>query len=98
MVYTITLFKNCDTKRDEWKQFLKITLKAFDELLSYLEIDITEQTTVLRETIPAEMKLVATLYYLSTGMSYSHLQHIFRIHGTTIGQFTQEVCDAIYLS
>ena len=82
---------------DEYKRFLKMTHEVFDELLSYIEIDIMKQTTFLREPIPAKMKLAATLYYLSTVMSYSHLQCIFRIHRTTIGQFIPEDCDAIYL-
>ena len=51
---------------DEYKRFLKMTHEVFDELLSYIEIDIMKQTTVLREPIPAKMKLAATLYYLST--------------------------------
>ena len=82
---------------NEYKRFLKMTPEVFDELLSYIEIDITKQTTVLREPTPVKMKLEATLYYLSTGKSYSHLQHIFRIHKTTIGQFFPEVCDATSL-
>ena len=82
---------------DEYKRFLRMTPEIFDELLSYIEVDITKQTTVLREAIPAKMKLAATLYYLSTGMNYSHLQHIFRIHRTTIGLFIPKVCDEIYL-
>ena len=58
-----------------------------DELLSYIEIDITKQATILPYPIPAKMKLAATLYYLSTGLSYSHLHPIFRKHRATMGQF-----------
>ena len=65
--------------------FLKMTSEVFNELLSYIEMDIAEQARVLRETIPAKMKLAATLYYLSTGRRFSHLQNIFRIRRTTIG-------------
>ena len=59
-----------------------MTHEVFDELLSYVEIDITKQTTVLREPIPAKMKLAATLYYLSTGMSYSYLSRRFAMQFT----------------
>ena len=58
---------------DECKRFLKMTPKVSDELLSYKEIGITKQTTVLQELVPAKMKFNATLYYLFTGISYSHL-------------------------
>ena len=54
-----------------------MTSEVFNELLSYIEMDIAEQARVLRETIPAKMK--------STGRSFSHLQNIFRIRRTTIG-------------
>ena len=64
--------------------------KVFDTFLSYIEIDITKQTAVSREPIPLKMKLAATLSYFSAGMSYSHLQHIFCIHRTTIGKFIPE--------
>ena len=74
-----------------------MTSEVFNELLSYIEMDIAEQARVLRETIPVKMKLAATLYYLSTGRSFSHLQNIFRIRRTTIGQFFLEVYNAIYL-
>ena len=56
----------------EYKRFLQMTHELFDELLSYIEIDITKQTTILQEPIPAKMIVAATLYfyYLSTGISY----------------------------
>ena len=57
-----------------------MTPEVFDELLSYIEIDITKQATVLREPFPVKMKLAAAFYYLSTGMSYPYLQHMFCIH------------------
>ena len=71
--------------------------EVFDELLSYIEIDITKLATVLRELISVKMKLAGTLYYLSIGMGYSHLQHIFCIHRASIRKFIPEVCDTVYL-
>ena len=43
--------------------FENVPYEVFVELLSYIEIDITKQTTISREPIPAKMKLAATLYY-----------------------------------
>ena len=68
---------------------------VFDEVLSYIEKHY--ETNNKREPIPAKMKLLANLYYLSTGMSYSNLQHTIRIHRTTIGQFIPEINDTIFL-
>ena len=68
---------------------------VFDEVLSYIEKHY--ETNNKREPIPAKMKLLANLYYLSTGMSYSNLQHTIRIHRTTIGLFISEINDTIFL-
>ena len=55
-----------------------------------------KQDTVLREAIPASMKLAATIRFLSTGSNYADLQHLFRIHKSTLSKFIPEVCEALY--
>ena len=71
---------------DGYKRFLKMTPEVFDDLLSYIETDITKQTRVLREPIPAKMKLAGNsllfIYWIE-----SHLQHIFCVHRSATGQF-----------
>ena len=48
-------------------------------------------------TYSSENETFSKFYYLSTGMSYSNLQHTIRIHRTTIGQFIPEINDTIFL-
>lgn len=45
---------------------------------------ITKQKTNIRESMPANLKLAVTIFYLSTGARFTDLQYIFRVHQTTI--------------
>ena len=80
----------------ECKKFLRMSPDVFDELLNLIEEDITRQNTHLRESIPATVKLAATIRFLATGENYSDLQYQFRVHQSTLGQFIPEVRDAIF--
>ena len=82
----------------EYKKFLRMAPENFDELLNLVGVDIQKETTNMHEPIPAEMKLAATLRFLSTGANYADLQHIFRIHKSTLSRIIPEVCDAIYMN
>ena len=50
----------------------------------------------MREPISPKVKLVAVLMFLSSGMTYTALQHIFCIHKSTLSKFIPNVCQAIY--
>ena len=50
----------------------------------------------MRDPIPARVKLAATIRFLSTGANYADLQHVFRIHKSTLSTFIPDVCKAIY--
>ena len=81
----------------EYRRFLRMTPEIFDEILHLVEPYIKKESTILRDAIPAKMKLAATLRYLSTGTNYSDLQHMFRIHKSTLSKFIPEVCEAIFM-
>lgn len=81
---------------EEYIKFLKMPPMFFDEILQLIEEDIKKQNTILREPIPAKVKLAATLKFLSSGMNYVELQYLFRVHKSTLCQFIPKVCEAIY--
>ena len=68
----------------------------FEELVSLIDKSIEKERTVMRDPIPARVKLAATIRFLSTGANYADLQHVFRIHKSTLSKFIPDVCDAIY--
>ena len=80
----------------EYKKFLRMTPEIFDDLINLIECDIKKKSTIMRDPIPPNIKLAATIRFLSTGANYVELQHIFRIHQSTISKFIPEVCEAIY--
>ena len=61
-----------------------MTLDNFDEILSLIENDIRKQDTTMREAIPPNIKLAATIRFLSSGASYVDLQYQFRVPKSTL--------------
>ena len=95
-VYDTLLQELRSEDEGEYKKFLRMSPDVFDELLNLIEEDITGQNTHLRESIPATVKLAATIRFLDTGENHSDLQYQFWVHQSTLGQFIPEVCDAIF--
>ena len=83
-------------KEGEFTKFLRMTPEIFDNLLNLIERDSKKKGIIMRDTKPPNNKLAATLTFLSTGANYAELQHIFRIHQSTISKFIPEVCETIY--
>ena len=50
---------------------------------------------MLRDALPAKLKLEVTLSFLSTGNSYRSLSHLFRIPESSISKCVPEVCREI---
>ena len=50
----------------------------------------------MRDALSPSIKLAATIRLLATGASYTDLQHLFRIHKSTLARIIPEVCSAIY--
>ena len=57
---------------------------------------IANTHTRLRASITPEEKLVVTLRYMATGESFESLHYQYRIHRSTIAQFIELVCMAIF--
>ena len=82
----------------EYKKFLRMSPDVLEEYLNLIEEDLTWQNTHLRESIPATVKLAATIRFLATGENYSDLHYQFRIHQSMLGQFIPEVSDDTFKS
>ena len=53
--------------------FLRMLPEVFYELLGEIEPSITKQNNVMRDSLPPDMKLAATIRYLATGVCYTDL-------------------------
>lgn len=80
----------------EYRLALRVTAENFDELLSLIQSSIQRQDTLMRDALPAKIKLEVTLSFLATGMSYRSLSHFYRVSKPSISQFIPEVCRAIF--
>ena len=79
-----------------YKNYLRMTPKNFEEILSLIKDDISKKNTRMREPIPPEIQLAITIRFLATGNTYQDLSMCFRVHQSTIGRFVPKVCQAIY--
>jgi len=68
----------------------------FHQLLNLVRPHIEKQNTVMRESISAEERLVATLRFLATGRSYEDLKFSSAISAQALGKIIPETCWAIY--
>ncbi|CAH1972160.1 unnamed protein product [Acanthoscelides obtectus] len=68
----------------------------FDILLSLVMSKIQRQHTIMREALPAKVKLEITLDFLSSGISYRRLSHFYRVSRFSLSKFIPEVCEEIF--
>jgi hypothetical protein len=59
---------------DYFKNYLCMGSETFDHFFSFVEPHITKKDTVMRKSIQAEERLIATLRFLATGRSYEDLK------------------------
>ena len=59
---------------NDYKNYLRMDESLFQELLAKVRNRIERRNTVMRNAIPAEQRLAATLRYLATGNTYEDLK------------------------
>ncbi|KAK9737988.1 hypothetical protein QE152_g10227 [Popillia japonica] len=82
----------------EYRSGLRMTPENFDELLSLVANSIQRKDTLMRDALPAKVKLEITLTYLATGMSFRSLSHFHQVSKPSISLMIPEVCGEIYTS
>jgi hypothetical protein len=79
----------------EYHRHMRMTVENFEELLTLIEPLISKKNTMMRDSIPARVKLEVTLGYLASGDSFQSLALFFRVPATSISQFLPDVLRAI---
>ena len=90
-VYNNLLRELCMEDECEYKKFLRMTTKIFWWLAKF-----KKKSTMMPNPILPNIKLAATIRFLSTEVNYVELRHVFRILQSTISKFIPEVHEAIY--
>jgi len=57
---------------------------------------IKKEDTVMRESFPPEQRLIATLTYLASGMSYQRLQFSTAISASSLCEIILETCATLF--
>jgi hypothetical protein len=70
--------------------------EVFDILLEKIRPAIEKQDTIMRQAIPAKVRLMVTLTYLTSGANFHVIEDLYRISNSTISKIIPEVCTAIW--
>ncbi|CAJ0947544.1 unnamed protein product [Ranitomeya imitator] len=81
---------------DKFYLYCRMSIQTFDRLLEILRPGITFQDTRLRKAISAEERLLLTLRFLSTGLSFAGLHLEFLIGCSTISGIVRLTCRQIW--
>lgn len=81
---------------EAYRNHLRMDEANFELLLQKVIPKIQKQNTLLRDALPACLKLQVTLRYLATGDNFSTLSGLYRVPKNSISQFLPDVCEAIY--
>lgn len=73
-----------------------MTIETFDKLLHILEPRLQRIELNYRKSITAEERLVVTLRFLATGMSFRSLAFAFRMGKTTVASIVKDTTKAIW--
>lgn len=77
-------------------QYLRMSKDSFDHILSLIRERITKQDTVMRKSIPADLKLALSLHHLATGEDYGNLHKHWRVGKSTCAEIVKDVSAAIW--
>ena len=81
----------------DFKNFLRLDAKSFDELLKMItpRIEKRNRPTTMRDAIPPSQRLSITLRYLATGNTFEDLKFTSAVSPQSIGIIVMETCTAL---
>lgn len=83
-------------EQGDFLNYLRMDEGKFYSVLNLIRPQIEKQDTVMRESVSAEERLIATLRYLATGQNYEELKFSCAISPQLLGRIIPETCWAIY--
>lgn len=82
---------------DAYLNHLRMNKEKFDELLTMVSPLIQKENTMMRDALPARVKLQIVLRHLATGDCFGSLEALYRVPRCSISSFFEEVCEAIWI-
>ena len=93
--HTELLLELSHNEPSDFKNFLRMDIETYNELLKMVEPLIVKQTTNMRQPISPTERLSITLRYLATGNTFEDQTFVSAIVPQTIGNIVIEACEAI---
>lgn len=78
-----------------YKNFLRMDVNLFGEIVDRITPRISKTETNWREPLQPDLKLEVSLRHIATGASYADLMYSFRVAKNTISLFLPQVLQAI---
>lgn len=78
-----------------FKNYCRLSVVEFEELLNKVGPHIIKQDTRFREAIQPADQLAVTLRFLATGDSFASLMYLHRISKSSICNIIMNVCEAL---
>ena len=89
-----------ETKLDDmedWKNYLQLRQDNSVKLETIANEDVKMKNTLIRDTIPGNLKFPATKHSFPTGQSKTYLVFAFSIHQTTFSKFIPKICKTLHV-
>ncbi len=80
----------------KFQNVFRLPPDVFNDLLQLVGPIIEKEDTTMRQAIPAKLRLMVGLRYLTSGSNFGTLEDIFRISKVTISLIVPEVCQALW--
>ncbi|XP_065216250.1 uncharacterized protein LOC135842631 [Planococcus citri] len=77
-------------------EYMRMSVETFDIILNKIKHFITKETTTFKRPLPPAERLMITLRYLATGLSFRQLAFSFRRGKSTIAEVIYETCAVIW--
>lgn len=93
--HTTLLMELATSEENDFRNYLRMDLDTYNELLSLVTPLLLKQDTCMRKSISPHERLSATLRYLATGRSYEDLKFTTLISKQALSLIIPETCEAI---
>ncbi|CAH1972426.1 unnamed protein product [Acanthoscelides obtectus] len=92
----INIYEGLRRYPDKFFNYVRMSMRSFDELLTLCRYDLLKQDTILRKSVSPEEKLFVTLRYFASGCTMRELHYNYRLGQTTLSTIIKEVCAVIW--
>ena len=79
----------------DWLINFRMSQATFNYICTELRNEIERNDTVMRNSIPVQVRVAITLWFLATNADYSTIGHLFGISKASVCQIRKDVCRAI---